>query len=219
MSVVLIVTGGERNLLWVWNYCEAIHWSLYLISLLRTVGRWKSSWLVWKCQPGISFRHLAFISRAFPSLLTNLDLAGFAPLKLFFLHTMPMEKSRECPNLLVSFPTQRLSKWHTRSQWKEQNQSTQISHSKAIQGGQADPCPWDETHWGGSRRDPSLPSQLQQTMGWLHAQGGTYFGLYWGKRTVLWDILKGFSVKCPMRHLVKEPKLGKASRWLRFWVK
>lgn len=131
------------------------------------------------------------------------------------------KKNRECPNLLVSFPTQRLSKWHTGSQWKEQNQSTQISYSKTIQGGQADPCPWDETPWCGSRRDPSLPSQLHQTMGWLHAQVGIYFGQYWGRRTVqnFRDILKGFSVKCPVRHLVKEPMLGKVSRWLKFWVK
>lgn len=57
MSVLLIITGGEGNLLWVWNYCEAIHWSLYLISLLRAPGRWKSIWLVCKCQPGISFRY------------------------------------------------------------------------------------------------------------------------------------------------------------------
>lgn len=75
---------GERNPLWVWNYCKAIHWSLHVIGLSRAPGRWKNIGLLWKCQPGISFRHQGFIPRDFPSPLPNLDhwlVSPFAPLK------------------------------------------------------------------------------------------------------------------------------------------
>lgn len=99
MSVILIITRGKRNPLWVWNYCKAIHWSLRLISPSRAPGRWNNIWLVWKCQPAISFRHEGFISRDFPSPLPNLDhwlVSPLAPLKQVSPpHVMPMERPED----------------------------------------------------------------------------------------------------------------------------
>lgn len=135
MSVILITTGGERNLLWVWNYCEAIHWSLYLISLLRAPGRWKSIWLVQECQPGISFRHPAFISRGFPSPLPNLDLwldFPLAPLKQGSpLCTVLWKKAEDAQSFWLGFlTTDSANGTPGHRQGREQNQSTQISYQK-----------------------------------------------------------------------------------------
>lgn len=96
MSVILIIRRGERNPLCVWKYCKAIHWSLHLISLSRVPGRWKTIWLVWKCQPGVSFRHQGFILRDFPSPPSNLDLWLVSPFALLKQvsppRVMPMER-------------------------------------------------------------------------------------------------------------------------------
>lgn len=224
MSVILIIMGGEGNLLGVWNYCEAIHWSLYLISLWRAPGRWKSIWLVCKCQPGIAFRHLPFISRAFLSPLTNFTTDWIYHL----LHWGRVPLSVQCQWKKAEDAQTFWSDFLTKDSANATPGHNEENKTKAPKSVTPKPCKEaKQTTVPGMKptevgQGEILPSPASSSKPWADSVPRVW-DLFWTVpgRTVqnLWDILKGFSVKCPKGHLGKEPKLGNVSRWLKFWVK